>query len=151
MDWFQQVRTLSLEQQKVCNVMLEEGREYTADQLRWRLRVPRAFTGSVQARLRSLYRRCLLSRRMVGRNALWSVDRLVAAKIDAARLPAVATNLAAALKAGQDCAFALRDALLEAGLTDLAEHFAEERKHHARCWAIDKLTGGQPRGRRRRR
>src|SRR5271165_1935300 len=45
-------------------------------------------------------------------------------------------QLADALYAGGDCAFALHDALLEGGHADLAAHFAE-REHPKGCWALD--------------
>lgn len=47
-------------------------------------------------------------------------------------------DLAEALYAGESCAFALRDALLDAGQPNLAEHFAASR-HYKGCWAIDLL------------
>jgi hypothetical protein len=47
------------------------------------------------------------------------------------------TALAEALYAGEDCAFALHDALLEAGHADLAEHFRRETSHPRGCWAMD--------------
>lgn len=56
-------------------------------------------------------------------------------------LPAAVVQLAAALEAGAPVAFALRDALLEAGQTDLAEHFAGEEPHPRGCWALDLLLG----------
>jgi hypothetical protein len=43
--------------------------------------------------------------------------------------PSTVVQLAESLYAGQDCAFALHDALLEAGHTELAEHFREEKSH----------------------
>jgi hypothetical protein len=46
-------------------------------------------------------------------------------------------QLAESLYAGQDCAFALHDALLEAGHAELAEHFRQEKSHPKGCWAID--------------
>jgi hypothetical protein len=45
--------------------------------------------------------------------------------------------LAEALYAGEDCGFALHDALLEAGHADLAEHFRRETVHPRGCWAMD--------------
>jgi hypothetical protein len=48
--------------------------------------------------------------------------------------------LAQALYAGEDCAFALQDALLEAGHTELAAHFEEPVQRHPKgCWALDLL------------
>lgn len=55
-------------------------------------------------------------------------------------LPATVTDLAAALYDGGDCAFALHDALLEAGHVELAEHF-REREHPKGCWALDLILG----------
>lgn len=40
--------------------------------------------------------------------------------------PTEVVRLAKALRAGEDCAFAMRDALLDAGFPELAEHFAGE-------------------------
>jgi hypothetical protein len=54
--------------------------------------------------------------------------------------PASVVNLAAALYAGEDCSFALRDALLEAGHAELAEHFTE-KDHPKGCWVVDLLLG----------
>jgi hypothetical protein len=51
-------------------------------------------------------------------------------------LPLTVVQLAESLYAGEDCAFALHDALLEAGHTELAEHFREP-KHPKGCWALD--------------
>ena len=50
-------------------------------------------------------------------------------------------QLAESLYAGQDCAFALHDALLEAGHAELAEHFREERSHPKGCWVVDLILG----------
>jgi hypothetical protein len=55
-------------------------------------------------------------------------------------MPAAVCRLAEALYAGEDCSFALRDALLEAGQVELAEHFQETR-HPKGCWAVDALLG----------
>lgn len=55
-------------------------------------------------------------------------------------LPASVVQLAESLYAGADCAFALHDALLEAGHVELAEHFQEEA-HPKGCWALDLLLG----------
>jgi hypothetical protein len=41
----------------------------------------------------------------------------------------------AALTQGEQCHFALRDALLEMGQPALAEHFRREQ-HPANCWAL---------------
>lgn len=45
-------------------------------------------------------------------------------------------QLATALYEGQDCSFALHDALLEAGHSDFSEHF-REKEHPRGCWAVD--------------
>lgn len=58
-------------------------------------------------------------------------------------LPAAACRLAEALGAGEDCSFALRDALLEAGNVELAEHF-QEKTHPKGCWALDTILGRHP-------
>jgi hypothetical protein len=54
--------------------------------------------------------------------------------------PAQVLQLAGALYAGGDCAFALHDALLEGGHPELAAHFAE-RDHPKGCWALDLVLG----------
>jgi hypothetical protein len=51
------------------------------------------------------------------------------------------TQLAESLYAGEDCAFALHDALLEAGHAELAQHFREEKWHPKGCWALDLILG----------
>jgi hypothetical protein len=56
--------------------------------------------------------------------------------------PATIAPLAAALYAGQDMAFALHDALLDAGLAELAAHFGTAA-HPKGCWAIDLILGKQ--------
>jgi len=54
------------------------------------------------------------------------------------QLPLTVVEMADALFAGADCAFALHDALLEAGQAELAEHFADPARHHPRgCWVLD--------------
>ena len=50
-------------------------------------------------------------------------------------------QLAESLYAGQDCAFALHDALLEAGHAELAEHFREEKSHPKGCGVVDLVLG----------
>ena len=56
-------------------------------------------------------------------------------------VPATVEHLAAALYDGEDCHFALRDALLEVGLDELAGHFAEPfaEGHPRSCWVVDLL------------
>src|SRR5262249_9476656 len=56
--------------------------------------------------------------------------------------PITVGQLAEALYSGDDCAFALHDALLETGHTELAEHFAES-EHPKGCWALDLILGKQ--------
>lgn len=56
-------------------------------------------------------------------------------------LPTAVVQLAAALEAGEPVVFALRDALLEAGQTDLAEHFDSDEPHPRGCWALDVIGG----------
>jgi hypothetical protein len=49
-------------------------------------------------------------------------------------------DLAEALVAGEDCAFALHDALLEQGQPKFAQHF--RAPHHVRgCWVADRILG----------
>jgi len=55
--------------------------------------------------------------------------------------PATITQLADALYHGEDCGFALHDALLDAGHSDLAQHFRYEQAHPKGCWAVDLLLG----------
>ncbi len=50
--------------------------------------------------------------------------------------PSIVIPLAKALYRGEDCLFALHDALLEAGCTEMAVHFAQE-KHPKGCWVLD--------------
>jgi hypothetical protein len=57
--------------------------------------------------------------------------------------PATVTQLAESLYTGEECAFALHDALLEAGHVELAEHFREEQWHPKGCWALDLVLGKQ--------
>jgi hypothetical protein len=56
--------------------------------------------------------------------------------------PAPVVKLADALYAGEDCSFALHDAMLEAGHSDLAEHF-KEKDHPKGCWVLDAILGKQ--------
>jgi hypothetical protein len=58
-------------------------------------------------------------------------------------LPAVVTQLADALYQGSDCAYALHDALLEAGHPELARHFREEAWHPKGCAWLDAILGKQ--------
>ena len=57
------------------------------------------------------------------------------------RWPATVVQLAQALYDGQDCGFALHDALLEAGQAELAGHFRQEQAHPKGCWALDLILG----------
>lgn len=52
--------------------------------------------------------------------------------------PTDVVRLARALRAGEDCAFAMRDALLDAGFPELAEHFAGDSWP---TWLVDMLLG----------
>jgi len=54
--------------------------------------------------------------------------------------PSSVVQLAEAIYAGEDCAFALHDALLENGLVEVAEHF-REKDHPKGCWALDLILG----------
>lgn len=56
--------------------------------------------------------------------------------------PSTITSLADALYNGEDCHYALADALMEAGHVELAEHF-QERDHPKGCWAVDLILGNQ--------
>lgn len=55
--------------------------------------------------------------------------------------PCTVVQLADAVYTGQDCGFALHDALLEAGHADLAAHFRQEQQHPKGCWAVDLVLG----------
>jgi len=55
--------------------------------------------------------------------------------------PTPIVQLADALYNGQDCGFALHDALLEADHPELAEHFRAETWHPKGCWVLDLLLG----------
>jgi hypothetical protein len=55
--------------------------------------------------------------------------------------PSTVVQLATALYNGQDCSFALHDALLEAGHQELAKHFKEEQQHPKGCFAVDLILG----------
>jgi hypothetical protein len=55
--------------------------------------------------------------------------------------PSAVVQLAESQYAGQDCSFALHDALLEAGHAELAEHFQEEKLHPKGCWVVDLILG----------
>lgn len=55
--------------------------------------------------------------------------------------PATLQQLAQSLYDGNDCTFALHDALLEAGHGELAEHFRTETDHPKGCWVVDLLLG----------
>lgn len=55
--------------------------------------------------------------------------------------PDVVVRLAESLYDGADVAFALTDALLEAGYPELAKHFRAEPWHPKGCWLIDQITG----------
>jgi len=55
------------------------------------------------------------------------------------RLPAAVIQLAEGLYNGGNCGFALHDALLDAGHSDLADHFHKEQHHPKGCWVLDLL------------
>jgi hypothetical protein len=57
------------------------------------------------------------------------------------RWPASVVKLARALYAGEDCSFALRDALLETGHPELAEHFTKQQWHPKECCVLDLILG----------
>ncbi len=51
-------------------------------------------------------------------------------------------SLASALYSGENCTFALHDALLDAGHADLADHFRYADEWHPKgCWALDLILG----------
>jgi hypothetical protein len=52
--------------------------------------------------------------------------------------PAAVQGLARSLYEGEDCRLPLRDLLLDADQSDLAEHFQQEW-HPRGCWALDIL------------
>jgi hypothetical protein len=52
--------------------------------------------------------------------------------------PALSVTLAEAVYRGEDCLFALHDALLESGQGTLADHF-REKTHPKGCWALDAI------------
>jgi hypothetical protein len=52
--------------------------------------------------------------------------------------PAAVSQLADAMYEGEPCHDVLRDALLDAGFPDLADHFAQpEQAHPKGCWVVD--------------
>jgi hypothetical protein len=51
--------------------------------------------------------------------------------------PVIVVQLALAVYDGQDCSFALHDALIEAGHEELADRFRQEQHHPKGCWALD--------------
>lgn len=55
--------------------------------------------------------------------------------------PSAVVKLAEAMYAGEECSFALHDALLEAGHPELAEHFQREQWHPKGCWVVDMILG----------
>lgn len=63
-----------------------------------------------------------------------------AAPVTSSRPPAVVKRLAEALYAGEDCAGPLHDALLEAGMSEMADHF-REGQHPKGCAWLDRLLG----------
>lgn len=55
--------------------------------------------------------------------------------------PSTVIQLAEALYNGQDCCFALHDALLDVGHAELGEHFHQEQLHPKGCWGVDMILG----------
>jgi len=55
--------------------------------------------------------------------------------------PVTVVQLAEAIYNGEECGFALHDALLDSGQADLAQHFREQKQHPKGCWALDLLLG----------
>jgi len=61
------------------------------------------------------------------------------------QLSATCVRLAEAMYNGEECGFALHDALLEAGQVALAVHFQTVSRHWRGCWALDTVLGkGSP-------
>jgi len=57
------------------------------------------------------------------------------------QLPGDCIRLAEAMYHGEECGYALHDALLEAGQVALAGHFATVPRHWRGCWALDTILG----------
>ena len=55
--------------------------------------------------------------------------------------PSTVVQLAVALYHGENCGFALHDALLKSWHPDLADHFRQEQHHPKGCWIVDLLLG----------
>lgn len=55
--------------------------------------------------------------------------------------PQTVVRLAEALYNGEDCGFAIHDALLDAGHPKLADHFRQEDRHPKGCWPLDLILG----------
>lgn len=87
---------------------------------------------TVQITVETRAKRADILRHIVG-----SPFRPLAALTD---LPTGIVGLAEALYAGETCAFALRDSLLEAGFVEFAEHF-EQEEHRKGCAWLDCLLG----------
>jgi len=60
-----------------------------------------------------------------------------------AHWPSNVVSLADALYQGQDCTFALLDALVEAAHPELADHFRQEPWHPKGCWVLDLILQKQ--------
>jgi len=65
-------------------------------------------------------------------------------RLPATPWPATVITLAEALYAGEPCAFALRDALLEAGHAEFAEHFQVAEHPKGCAWLDAILVHRQP-------
>jgi hypothetical protein len=72
---------------------------------------------------------CDLIRELIGHPSYYSPDVYWSQAV---------LHLAVALRDGEDCGFALHDALLESGHPLVAAHFREE-PHRKNCWARDLL------------
>lgn len=55
--------------------------------------------------------------------------------------PSPVVQLADTLYNGEDCSFALIDALEEAGHPELTTHFRDEKDHPKGCWVLDLILG----------
>jgi len=55
--------------------------------------------------------------------------------------PLTVVQLFAAIRRGEDCGFALHDALLDSGYPSLAQHLQQEDCHPKGCWVLDLLLG----------
>jgi len=91
-----------------------------------------------------VYKGTILKTARVGQNVVQNTEDLLARErcpVVSVPWPTTVIQLADALSNGQDCGFALHDALLDAGHSQLAEHFRQEQTHPKGCWVLDLLLG----------